>query len=452
MSNGSLKQRLLRGSVWVFAGKFITGVAQILIAMVLTRILSPEDFGAFQVIQRALVFLAIIGSFGMGWVIVARIAEGLALNRPGSSVLHAISIFSVVIGVTIILSSAFALLGGQAVDYLFSINVERMMIILVGLLFCMSLQQVIPEAFRGLHDLKFASIFSGAATNSLMLSILLIVYFGFENNHTLFDMIIIYFLSAAIVVGVSGATLFRRFQGITKKVGKMGEGSVLTDNILAGIPLTLTGLLSFVVKQTDIWIIAAMFSVADSAYYGAASRLNFAILAPVMVANGATRGIIADLWAKKNTERLQRLLRTVASLTTIVAIFPAMLFVFLGAPLLAFLYGDQYAQASGVLAILVLGQLIVLMAGPAGTLMVLSGYQNKILYIDVISALLFCSCAYFLGHLLGPVGVAIAYSISISIQSFCCVFFAKKYLNITTYVGRVSRVGCQRRFFKNDAE
>lgn len=438
MSSLLTKKNLLRGSAWVFAGKLFTGIAQILIAMLLTRILSPEDFGAFQVVQRILMFLAIIGSFGMAFVIMRRVAEGLANSQPEDSVLYAKNIFLIVFTISAVLGCLFYAFGDNVVAGVFNIKIDDLLGVLVGLLFCLSIQQVIPEGFRGLHDLKYASIFSGVATNLLMLSILIVMYLWLTKGvYNLSDVIYVYFVSTLVVLGVSGMALFLRFKGMNNKNLVDGK-TVVKNNLEEGATLTLANLLSFIVNQSDIWLVAAMFAIEDAAYYGVASRLVFVISAPVMVANGATRGVIADLWTRQDRNKLERLLRLVASLTVLVAMIPALLFILWGDEVLGILYGSAYQQAAGALAILVVGQLILLAAGPAGTLMILSGYQKQILYFDIISAAIFFLSAYYFGHEFGPVGIAVASALAISIKTILTAIFTKKHLNVRTYIGKVS--------------
>ena len=433
----SIKEKLLKGGAWVFAGKLVTGIAQILIAMVLVRMLSPEDYGSFQVLQRVLIFLAIIGSFGMSWVIVRRVAEGLAKERPEKSAAYAKSILLLVCSVSTFLSILFYIFGSSIIDNLFSFDISNIMLVLMALLLVISLQQVIPEGFRGLHNLKLASVFSGVATNTAFLILLLFVWL--LNKGVNLDVVMYaYLLSSLAVITTSGSLFLRSIKKISNSNSVVKKEGILKENIMAGVPLTLTGLLSFFITQSDVWIVAALFSIEDAAYYGAASRLVFFISAPVMVANGATRGMIADLWARGDKLKLQKLLRTVASLTVLAASIPAFIFIFFSVPILGWLYGTFYEQAGGVLVVLVLGQLALLVAGPSGTLMILSGHQKQVLYFDMISAVTFFITAYILGGIFGPVGIAMASTIALTVKVILNTYYVKAYLNITSYVGKLS--------------
>jgi len=102
------------------------------------------------------------------------------------------------------------------------------------------------------------------------------------------------------------------------------------------------------------------------------------------------------------------------------------------------LYGSFYGQAGEILAFLVLGQLVLLVAGPAGTLMILSGHQKQVLYFDIFSAVMFFLFAYFLGNAFGPVGVAISSALAISAKAILTAFFARSSLSVLTYIGKIS--------------
>jgi len=439
MKAESLKEKLLKGSIWVFAGKFVTGIAQILIAMLLARMLTTEDFGAFQVLQRLLILLALVGSFSMGWLAVRRMAESLDDASKESGLLQAKSIFFIVAVVSTLFSVVLFFAGDGLVASAFQINIQPYIYILSGLVILVSFQQVIPETFRGLHDLKLASVFSGAATNTLMLlSFAILLLFGIGMNVS--SVLLTYLLCSLLVLGCSGSMLVRRLSTAfhTVESNDLSSRDRFMGNIKIGFPLTVSGIISFVVQQADVWIVAAFFGIEQAAYYGAASRLIFLIAAPVMVANGATRGMIAKLWVSGEKERLEKLMRTVATLTFLAAILPALVFLFWSEPIMVTLFGGEYQQGAIVLVVLVFGQLALLASGPAGTLMVLAGYQNISLLLDLFGAGVFLLLAWVLGVNFGMSGIAGASSIALALRAMMAMLFVQYKLDIRTFLGRPS--------------
>jgi len=439
MIEGSLKKKLLTGSVWVFSGKFITGVAQILIAMLLARMLTTEDFGAFQVLQRMLMLLALVGSFGMGWVIVRRMAESLDESSKESGLLQGKSIFFIVAIISTLLSVVLLFVGESLVASAFQINIQSYIYILSGLVILASFQQVIPEAFRGLHDLKLASVFSGAATNTLMLlSFAVFLLLGVAMNVS--SVLLTYLLCSLLIIVCSGPMLVRRlfatFNAVAANVSSNSDRFM--DNVKIGLPLTVSGMITFIVQQADIWIVASFFGIEQAAYYGAASRMVFLIAAPVMVANGATRSMIAKLWVSGEKEKLEKLMRTVATLTFLAGMTPGLIFLLWSEAIMVTLFGGEYQQGAIVLLILTFGQLVLLASGPAGTLMVLAGYQKISLLLDVLSAVIFLLLTWILGMKFGMAGIAGAASIALALRAMMAMLFVQYKLEISTFLGGIS--------------
>lgn len=433
----ALKRHLLSGGTWVFAGKLITGLAQIFIAVLLARLMTPADFGVFQVLQRMLTLMALLGSFGMSWIVIRRLAEGMAANdRQAWLAVQLRCIFMIVSSIGLALAALLLIFGEAFLLSAFQIDAQSYVAVLSALVLGLSLQQLIPEVFRGLHDLRLASLFSGAATNLMMLMLFIaVLLMGQVLGVT--GVLWIYLLSSLLVIVFSLAILRKRLPVFHARGyhGRTSFWGMAAENLKAGLPLTASALLGFVVRHADIWIVAAFFDIEQAAFYGAASRLVFLVAAPVMVANGATRGIIAALWAQGEKRRLERLMRTVATLTFLAGLIPGMVFVFWNEQLLSWLFGDMYQRGASVLAILVIGNLVLLAAGPAGTLMALSGHQNTALVFDVLASVLFIAFAWGLSGWLGVDGIAIAAAAAGAARPVLCMLFAYSRLGIHSHLG-----------------
>ena len=438
-----MRTRLLKGGVWVLIGQFGTGVSQILIAMLLARILLPDQFGEFQVVQRIVLFMSMLASFGMGWVIVRRIADGIATNRLDLCVFHSKNIFFIVTTAAIFLSVVFAIWGESISVGFFSVDISPVIWLIIGLIICATYQQVIPEGYRGLHDLKSASLFSGAMPNLIFLVLLagILLIIGQTNLKLVLT---IFFVSSLLAVLISGTVLVRRLLALsqitpTVSYEQSSHPHVTKDNVSAGVSLTLSNVTAFLVNQSDVWIVAALFSTREAGLYAAASRLGFFVTAPVMIANGVIRPFIVSLWSQNDKVRLETLLRSVSLTTTVIGAIPVLLSIVWGREILELVYGNSFSEGSDILVAISIGWLSLLILGPAGTFMILVGHQKQYLYCTIIGGMAFVLASIFLYEFWGTAAsIAVAASIGMATNSIATSIYTYKFLGVRTFIGNFS--------------
>jgi O-antigen/teichoic acid export membrane protein len=81
LSGSSLKRRLLSGSIWAIAGIFGGAMVGILIASLLTFVISPEEVGSYNLALSIVSFGALVGALGLPKTVVRLVAENVGLNR-----------------------------------------------------------------------------------------------------------------------------------------------------------------------------------------------------------------------------------------------------------------------------------------------------------------------------------------------------------------------------------
>ncbi len=427
----NLKQRLISDSIWAFGAKIGTGISQVFVGIMLTRILTPNDFGVFQVVLRVIVFCAILGSSGMGWVVVRLVAEGITHGNPEQCYHIAKKVFQLVLFLSGLLAILNIFFGEKLISSLFHISIDGSSYILALLIIAAAFQQIIPECFRGLHDIHFASLFSGLATNMLFLCVLIFVWLVFEET-SFIRVLELFTLTSCFVVSVSSFFLRKKLCGIKQK-DHHGQESYL-DILKISLPLLCSTLLLFFISQADVWIVASFFATEVAAYYAAASRLIIILTVPLMIANAVIKPIVTDLWIKKKKERLESLLRNVASITFVISIFPAIVFVFWPDAVLGFLYGSFYRNGDGVMKILTIGQLMTVALGPCSVLLVMTGRQVYLLLSTCIGSSIFITATFVLYKIMGHTGIAMSVVIgTVAIQGLATYYCWRK-LGIKTYI------------------
>src|SRR6266568_4915099 len=91
-------QRLVRGSVWVLAGRGFGVVVVLATNALLTRLLSPDQVGAYFVVLSLVMFCALLAQMGAERTAVRLVAESLGTGRPGRARAAIVSVAGIVGG------------------------------------------------------------------------------------------------------------------------------------------------------------------------------------------------------------------------------------------------------------------------------------------------------------------------------------------------------------------
>ena len=156
-----LGQRLLRGSSWAFLGRTLALPAGMLQAMLLARLLSPGELGAYFLAMSLAGLAAIVAQIGMGRTMVLLVASALATDRPQAA-RHAIR---VALALTCLAGAltALALADGPGRWLVLLLQDAAGLQTVLGtvalLLLALALIDLFAEIFRGFHDLRWASLF-----------------------------------------------------------------------------------------------------------------------------------------------------------------------------------------------------------------------------------------------------------------------------------------------------
>lgn len=108
---------------------------------------------------------------------------------------------------------------------------------------------------------------------------------------------------------------------------------------------------------------------------------------------------------------------------------PLLALILLPEPIVAFVYGPEFAGAALPLAIMAFGQLCNLFAGPIGSIIIMSGNERLQIWITIASLGILAICLLTLVPWYGPAGAATAVSAMIAFRAAANVFVARRYVS-----------------------
>jgi len=200
-------------------------------------------------------------------------------------------------------------------------------------------------------------------------------------------------------------------------------------NALSG--LLVVGVAQMVVSQTlDLLVIGTILSTSESGLYGAASQLTLLLNFGQMSVNFVAAPMIADLYARRRTAELQRLIRLVMAASALVTL-PVLLGLILFGPYILRLYGPGFEAAYPVLVVLSLAAAWVgLMGSLAGFLLTMTDYQKDAAWIIGASAALNLALTLVLTPMFGMMGTASATLVATVARGLALAVFIRKRMGL----------------------
>jgi O-antigen/teichoic acid export membrane protein len=431
MAQSSLKQRLIAGGFWVLAGKVVTASSRLLAMALLARLLPQETMGAFGLALSVVTGGAMVGQLGLQQAVVRLVAESLGTGRPGRA-RAALGMVFRYCGLGNLAVVAILLLGGGswlALDLWDSPVLAASMAGIAIWVAVTSFQVLVSESFRGFQDLRFATLFGGVITWAVALAVLGAVYLLAEEISLL--------LVIAIIAGATALSLAGGFILLRRRMKALGAPSPLRPGEVFSIslPLWVNVLTAFALTQFDLWILGAFIPKDAVAVYFGAMQLVVLVSMSLMLVNLVVPPFIADLYARGEKKRLERILRHTATLAGVPALLALLAFVFFGGPILGMVFTEGFRAGATVLALLSLGKMVNVLTGSCGVTMSMTGHQTALMGITVFtSACTVCGCLLVVeGH--GMIGVAAVVCAGTVFQNIAMWLGTKYFTGMWTHLG-----------------
>jgi O-antigen/teichoic acid export membrane protein len=281
---------------------------------------------------------------------------------------------------------------------------------------------LLGDIFRGFHDIRLFAIFGkseagfGSLTTSVLLAAGLAILWVSGGRSDLatvtFFAVGSGFTSVLLAGWMLGAKL-RSLPSEEEQGSSTGYGRILR----VAWPLAVSNFVSIALVQTSFWIVAAFRPETEVARYGAAWRLIALVVVPLLIVNAVVSPLVAESYAQGRTEALQKVLRSTATAAGIPALIVLLSLVLFGGPILGIVFGDYYRQASLLLMVLGLGNLVGVWVGSSGIVMPMTGHQTLKMVISVFAAATTIAAGFISVRYYGALGVAVCTAAGMALQS-----------------------------------
>jgi O-antigen/teichoic acid export membrane protein len=422
-----LSPRLRSGLGWSTAGRFAALPAGAAANVLVARALPPTDVGAYFVIVNLVSILALVSMLGLNQAVVRSVSEAMTRGRPASAGAVVRTSLRITAVVSIIFGIAYLVVGQAIGQHVFgSATIAGATGWIALFIPLTAFRLLVPEAFRGFSDIKWATILGDAATNvTLAIALATIIAGSWKTNLTQI-LVVSIVLSAVLVVLSLG-----RLRDKVRPLGiDRGGGRAL---LWIALPLLATNLSWNLMVQIDTILLGIFRSGGAVAYYVAGSRLAALLLVPLLIGMSFLAPLITELWTERRFHDLERLLRTTAAATGVASGVGLLVLALLGPWALTFLFGDYYSRGSTVLLVLAASGFLTSMGGYSGLALMMGGEQMTAMLITMFVAVLTIAGTAVAAYTSGALGVAIAMACGVVLQNVLTLVGVRVRLGIWAY-------------------
>lgn len=284
------------------------------------------------------------------------------------------------------------------------------------------------EIFRGFQALGPATLFGGMISGVALIALVggVLAVRGSAELHEVFLLTLLGFVPSLALSGI-----FLRRRARFPRSDAVPTGEVVS----IAVPMWISGVVTFLLVQSDLLLVNAFAGDAARGDYAAASRLVTVVATSLGLVNLVVPPFIADLWVRGERARLERILRNAATLAGIPAIALLLAFVLFGGPMLALFTTDAFRTGAGVLAVLAIGKLVNVLTGSCGMVLLMTGHHRAQMRITVAATALTLLAAVAAGAQLGPTGIAWAYAGGTVLHNVWMWLAARRLTGMWTHVG-----------------
>lgn len=417
---------VIRGASIAFLMKAAGVVAVFFFNLMLARMLGPEGAGTFFLALTVTTIASVVGRFGLDSTLVRFIAANASVGDWKSvKGVYEKGMF-LALAVSTVSAAAMFLLAPWLSEEIFrkpelTQPMRWMSLAVVPL----SLQLLHCGAIKALKRIFASALLELQGLSMGLVSLVLLLGFaerwGSRGAVWAFDV-------AACFTALAGFVLWRM---VTPQLENI-KGHFSTCELLqSSLPLFWVASMGLALNWTASIALGIWTTSAEVGIFNVASRTAMLTSSILIAVNSIAAPKFAELHRQKDTEALACLAKNSVKLL-VLASLPIFLTFFLFPRWIMGLFGSAFAEHSGLLVVLAVGQLVNISTGSVGILLTMSGNERLVRNNVAFVALLNISLILALVPHHGIVGAGLATAISLIAQNLIAAYLVHRQLGICT--------------------
>lgn len=424
---------ILRANIYIVSfGKIVSFLGTLLIYIIFARNISQYDMGLFFLALSYAGIISLVAQAGYNQSVFRHIGSSSALDTKKIST----AILAMVVTFGILLS-ILTITIGFCFDW--KISSERVLSFseitsLVIWIILSPLQSILGEMFRAKNKIREAVFFGaqGGVTGGTLSLIAafagIIIINAFSIELSLASAIGLLALGQliCIICALYQGRAFFDFRNLFQAILYLKSLRIFSGYLM------VAGVFTYLIGQSDIWLVKTISSPIEIANYGVAISLAKYVSAANMLIYSAIPAIVIDLYNKKKFEDLTAVMRKVASFSAIAATIIFVILLFAGRIIINSLYGESYNKSYEVLIILSIGHLVNSLLGNPLLIVLAAGGDKMVFLLNAAVAIVSIIFGLILGNWLGSIGIALAFALGYSLYGIALWFYVLKKHNLVT--------------------
>jgi len=207
-----------------------------------------------------------------------------------------------------------------------------------------------------------------------------------------------------------------KFNEMSKK-----SSESLRQIIKESTPLLLVSALSMLMSWIDTIVLTAYVSYEDIGVYSIAVKVSLLISLVLFAVNSVSTPIISEFYNSNKYKELEFFVKKITGML-IVAVIPMAIILNQFSHEIMSIFGTEFEYGNEVLIVLVVGQVINVICGPVGYLLIMTNNQIKYRNNVIISSIANLLLNLWLIPIYGIMGAAIATTLSLVLLNFLSLY------------------------------
>jgi O-antigen/teichoic acid export membrane protein len=425
---GSDYLSILSGTTQNIAGIVVAALATFAVNVLMSNALGAEGFGIVTVVTQAAFVASFATRAGMDMAVLRDVAVEVGQSRY-ERIRSQVSRANLIgFGVSALVAVV-VLLVPDRVGSLFSLEGRSGRLALqmaaLGLPF-LAAANIWLSATRGLKIMRYTLYVFWAGQPILWIVLMLA---GWLFARTTWMSALAYSLSWVVAAAAAGH--FWRRESAPWEVQPMERGAMSRLFRYAG-PRAPAALFSQLLFWTDLFVLTRYASQVEVGIYSAALRAGQVIVLFLTSVSLMFSPYVADLHNRGETDRLDRLFKTLTR-WTIAATMPLFLLLSVAPEEVLRIFGSRFSEGQAALLILIAGQFINIATGSVGFVLIMVGRTGWDLVVYAGSLALNLGLAFWLCPRYGMEGAAIANSVTFALSKWARLLLVKRFVDIQPY-------------------
>lgn len=423
--------KLIRGATGTFTIKILGALLGFILHIILARSLGVEEYGTYTYYYTWVYVLAILCRIGFTSSLVRFVPEYITKKKWG--LLKGIfrSSFRMVATISFVITISILIIGIYFPNTIGLRESNEIIFAVIALPF-FALLGVEKGILRGMKKVVLANLPEFVIRRGILILILMFYLLNYGENslsskYALFYHSIVTFISFTIglyYIYISLPTKFSKDNKISYKNRKW---------IMVSIPLLIVTGMNLLSRNVGLIMTGAMLDHKNVGLLGASIRISNIAAFVFYAVNMIAGPLISELYYENNKKDLQLLLKKAAWGIFIPTVIIFLISIGFGNWILT-LFGLEFSEAYIPFVILMLGQVVNSCTGPVGDIMFITGYQNQLALLCIVSFGINIILCLILIPIFKLVGAAISVSLSISFLNIAISIYILKKLSLNTTI------------------